>query len=142
MTTESATNLERAARTFIARRDRTGHPDGNFDKAGRWYPSEAETCDCCSSVRSPSRAHPFSYMVHCRTMKHVANLFGVSVTDLRSEVRRLDPESAPASPIFPELARMPFTVVPTTVASSPKAFVAAAAVPIATVIPAALPVAA
>lgn len=98
MTTESATNLERAARTFLARRDRTAHPDGNFDKAGRWYPSEAETCDCCSTVRSPSRAHPFSYMVHCRTMKHVANLFGVSVTDLRREVRRLDPERAPASP--------------------------------------------
>lgn len=99
MTTETtATTLEQAARIFIARRDRTAHPTGKFDNADRWYPSEAETCDCCSAVRSPSRAHPFSYMVHCRTMKHVANLYGVSVADLRNEVRRLDPESAPATP--------------------------------------------
>mgnify|MGYP000868061071 CR=1 FL=1 len=97
MTTETI-NLEQAARTFIARRDRTAHPSGKFDNAGRWYPSEAETCACCSSVRSPSRAHPFSYMVHCRTMKHVASLYGVSVAELRNEVRRLDPGSAPTKP--------------------------------------------
>ncbi len=97
MSTET-TNLETAARTFIARRDRTAHPSGKFDKVGRWYPSEAETCDCCSSVRSPSRSYPYSYMTHCRTMAHVANLYGVSVADLRKEVRRLDPESAPAKP--------------------------------------------
>lgn len=70
MTTESATNLERAARTFIARRDRTAHPDGNFDKAGRWYPSEAETCDCCSSVRSPSQGAPV--LVHGPLPHHEA----------------------------------------------------------------------
>lgn len=95
MTTETTTTLEQAARTFIARRDRTAHPTGKFDNAGRWYPSEAETCDCCSAVRSPSRAHPFSYMVHCRTLKHVANLYGVSESDLRKEVRRLDPPAKP-----------------------------------------------
>lgn len=95
MTTETTTTLEQAARTFIARRDRTAHPTGKFDNAGRWYPSEAETCDCCSAVRSPSRAHPFSYMVHCRTLKHVANLYGVNESDLRKEVRRLDPPAKP-----------------------------------------------
>ena len=95
MTTETTTTLEQAARTFIARRDRTAHPAGKFDNAGRWYPSEAETCDCCSSVRSPSRAHPFSYMVHCRTLKHVANLYGVNESELRKEVRRLDPPAKP-----------------------------------------------
>lgn len=99
MTTETTTTLERAARTFIARRDRTAHPAGSFDKAGRWYPSESETCACCSSVRSPSRSFPYSYMTHCRTMAHVANLFGVSATDLRKEVRRLDPDSAPKAPV-------------------------------------------
>ena len=95
MTTETTATLEQAARTFIARRDRTAHPTGKFDNAGRWYPSEAETCDCCSAVRSPSRAHPFSYMVHCRTLKHVANLYGVNESDLRKEVRRLDPPAKP-----------------------------------------------
>ena len=87
--------LEQAARDFIARRDRTAHPTGKFDKRGRWYPSEDETCECCDSVRGPSRAHPFSYMVHCRTMKHVANLHGVNVADLRKEVHRLDPPAKP-----------------------------------------------
>lgn len=96
MTTETTTTLEQAARTFIARRDRTAHPTGKFDNAGRWYPSEAETCDCCSAVRSPSRAHPFSYMVHCRTLKHVANLYGMNESELRKEVRRLDPPAKPA----------------------------------------------
>lgn len=96
MTTETTTTLEQAARTFIARRDRTAHPAGKFDNAGRWYPSEAETCNCCSSVRSPSRAHPFSYMVHCRTLKHVANLYGVNESELRKEVRRLDPPAKPS----------------------------------------------
>lgn len=95
MTTETTTTLEQAARTFIARRDRSSHPSGKFDNAGRWYPSEAETCDCCSSVRSPSRAHPYSLMVHCRTLKHVANLYGVKESDLRKEVRRLDPPAKP-----------------------------------------------
>ena len=91
MTTETTTTLEQAARTFIARRDRTAHPAGKFDNASRWYPSEKETCDCCSSVRSPSRAHPFSYMVHCRTIKHVASLYGVNESELRKEIRRLTP---------------------------------------------------
>jgi hypothetical protein len=96
--TTATSNLEQAARTFIARRDRTAHPTGKFDNAGRWYPSESETCSCCSSVRSPSRSYPYSYMTHCRTMAHVANLYGVSVSELRKEVRRLDPDSAPAKP--------------------------------------------
>ena len=99
MTTETTTTvLEQAARTFIDRRDRTAHPQGKFDNAGRWYPSESETCACCSSVRGPSRAYPYSYMTHCRTMAHVASLYGVSVADLRREVRRLDPDSAPKAP--------------------------------------------
>lgn len=60
--------------TYQARKARTEHPDGTFDKAGRWYPSEEERCECCASVRSPSRRFPYSYMTHCRTKKHVTNL--------------------------------------------------------------------
>jgi hypothetical protein len=92
MTTEATTTttLETAAREFIARRDRTAHPAGKFDNAGRWYPSEAEECDCCNAVRSPSRSYPYSYMTHCRTMAHVAHLFSVDVKDLRREVKRIE----------------------------------------------------
>ena len=56
------------------RKCRSSHPDGEFDKAGRFYPSEQETCDCCAGIRSPSRAYPYSYMVHCRSKLHVTSL--------------------------------------------------------------------
>lgn len=89
------TQLETAAREYISRRDRVSHPDGKFDGKSRWYPSDAERCDCCNSVRSPSRAYPFSYMVHCRTIGHIVNLYNVDVKDLRKEVKRLEPVAKP-----------------------------------------------
>lgn len=92
---EEATTITKAAQEFINRRDRSAHPDGKTDKGGRWYPSESERCSCCSNVRSPSRAFPWSYMTHCRTAQHVANLFGVNASDLRKEARRLDPPAKP-----------------------------------------------
>lgn len=89
------TQLENAAREYISRRDRTSHPTGKFDKQGRWYPVDAERCECCNAVRSPSKNYPYSYMTHCRTMGHVANLFGVSEKDLRKEVKRMEPDAQP-----------------------------------------------
>jgi len=69
---------------FEDRQIRKIHPDGKFDNAGRWYPSDDEWCPCCNSVRSPSRAYPYNYMVHCRTLGHVANLYSVSEKRLRA----------------------------------------------------------
>lgn len=60
--------------TYEARRDRIEHPDGRTDNGGRWYPSDEERCECCAYVRSPSRAYPWSYMLHCRTRVHVQQL--------------------------------------------------------------------
>lgn len=59
---------------YQKRQTRLVDPDGKFDNGGRWYPSESEKCECCGYVRSPSRAWPYSYLLHCRTRKHVANL--------------------------------------------------------------------
>lgn len=60
---------------YLPRRDRQVNPDGEFDSAGRWYPSEAEECgDIARHVRGPSRAWPYSYLLACRTKKHAANL--------------------------------------------------------------------
>jgi len=56
------------------RKDRVAHPEGEFDGGGRFYPSETEEQECCAEIRSPSRAYPYSLMVHCRTLKHVKNL--------------------------------------------------------------------
>lgn len=89
-----STQLELAAQEYINRQNRKTNPDGKFDKQGRFYPSEKETCSCCNSVRSPSKRFPYSYMTHCRTITHVAHLFDVDLNELRREVKRLNPPSA------------------------------------------------
>lgn len=65
---------EQVEKLYSRRQARLENPDGKFDKQGRFDPSPEEWCDCCTSVRAPSRAWPYSYMLHCRTKKHVTNL--------------------------------------------------------------------
>lgn len=60
---------------YELRRDRAQHPSGTFDKGGRWYPAAHETASCCKAIRLPSRAHPYSLLVHCRTKKHITTWF-------------------------------------------------------------------
>lgn len=72
-----------ALRTYTALQLRLEHPEGNFDRAGRWYPSAGEARECCRLLRSPSRSYPFSLLTHCRTAKHVANVFQVEPRALR-----------------------------------------------------------
>ena len=49
-------------------KDRSIHPSGTFDNAGRWYSDNADLIN----VRSPSRSWPYSQMCACRTKKYVA----------------------------------------------------------------------
>jgi hypothetical protein len=72
MTSSEIKNLVKAI--YEARRDRQVNPEGSFDSAGRWYPSDREDAGASGRLRSPSRAWPYSYMVGCRTRKHVAVL--------------------------------------------------------------------
>ena len=81
--------LDKAAREYLARQKRESHPEGSFDNAQRFRPSQQERQDCCNDIRPPSRAYPFSYMKHCRSAEHVANLFNVDVTKLRHRAREL-----------------------------------------------------
>jgi hypothetical protein len=83
------TKIKECLQKFKARQERREHPSGDFDKAGRWYPSDEEKQDCCSSIRGPSRRWPMSYMVHCRTLKHVANLMGVDLKEARKALKDL-----------------------------------------------------
>ena len=83
--------LSEAYREFVARRDRQTHPNGKFDNGGRWYPSDTERQECCRGIRSPSKAHPYSYMTHCRTLAHVAQLYGVDERELRGYARQQEP---------------------------------------------------
>lgn len=60
---------------YIARRDRRINPEGDFDKAGRWTPSDRENAGGSgTSTRAPSRSWPFSYMTRCRTKEHATIL--------------------------------------------------------------------
>lgn len=78
-----------AALEYIDRKNRDVHPSGDFDNAGRWEPNGEEWCECCSYIRSPSRSYPFSLIVHCRTVGHIAQLYKVDKSDLRKKVREL-----------------------------------------------------
>lgn len=73
---------------YQARKLRLIHPVGQFDNAGRWYPSPAEDAGVSGTVRWPSRAWPYSLMVACRTRKHVAALATTSPDLFTAEVSR------------------------------------------------------
>jgi len=66
---------EKIEKTYYRRKNRLDHPKGKFDSAGRWYPAEEEERDCCAHIRRPSRAYPYSLLVHCRTKKHIRQLY-------------------------------------------------------------------
>lgn len=76
-----------AAREYIARKERKVHPDGYFDKQGRWYPSEKEELTCCKQIREPSRAWKYSVIKHCRSVDHVSRLYGVLKSDIRKYIK-------------------------------------------------------
>jgi len=80
--------LAAAVHEYLDRQSGACKPEGKNDKAGRWYPSAAEWCPCCDDIRAPSRLWPSSLYVHCRSMKHIAELYGVDVTELRRAVRK------------------------------------------------------
>ncbi len=87
---ELSDTLTAATKLFIARQERDSdeHPKGEFDTRGRWYPSITEKQPCCFNIRAPSGAYPYSLLVHCRTITHIANLFNVPIKDLRSYVAK------------------------------------------------------
>lgn len=85
------TALRDAAACYLERKARTAHPDGSTDNGGRWYPADAERQPCCSTIRTPSRAHPWSLMLHCRTLAHIAWRYDVDEAALRRAVRRQTP---------------------------------------------------
>jgi hypothetical protein len=87
--------VSEAACIYLRRRERIEHPDGRKDNAGRWYPDETEMLDK-TRYRSPSRAHPWPYMLACRTLKHCANLAGIpaQALEVRRAARRIEAEAA------------------------------------------------
>lgn len=74
--------LEEARQTYIERRRKSSHPLGIWISRG-WFPDFIEHRECCDLVRRPTMSYPKSLMRHCRTLKHIANLYGVPLSDLR-----------------------------------------------------------
>lgn len=83
---EISRDLQNAVDAWIGRQERAIHPDGKFDSAKRWYPSDSEKRDCCKGIRNPSRSWPHSLNKHCRSVEHVANIFNVTASDLRKAI--------------------------------------------------------
>jgi len=79
-------NVEQAAAYQLKLASREINPCGFFDKAGRWFPS-IETVSS-ASIRQPSRAFPYSLMVHCRTAKYIAQVQGIDLAELKKEIKR------------------------------------------------------
>lgn len=63
---------ESAVKLYESRSTRSSHPEGTFDRQGRWYPSERENVhrDVTAGIRSPSANFPYSYMLRARTKQH------------------------------------------------------------------------
>lgn len=76
-----------AAARHIDLDNRSAHPAGNFDKAKRFYLENK--CACCDNIRSPSRAWPFTYLNHARSVTHVCHEMGIDehMCAVRSVVR-------------------------------------------------------
>jgi len=87
--------LRATAQRYIDLQDRRVHPSGTFDHAQRWKPDRELAC--CALIRSPSRAYPYSLLMHCRSLTHVAAEAGYTVTTLRRAVMRLRVEDAEMS---------------------------------------------
>ena len=82
-------NYAKALETYLRRQSRAEHPDGSFDQATRWYPSDGERQECCRYIRGPSRKFPYGYLTHCRSLPNVASLYGVDEIVLRSLARNV-----------------------------------------------------
>ena len=78
--------LQAAAKEYIGRWWGQKEPEGVYDTRGRWYPADDEKRNCCYHIRYPSVGHPYSLMLHCRTMAHIAQLYDVDLRALRTMV--------------------------------------------------------
>ena len=88
---DTAEEIDAAARQYLRRKHRLEHPDGSFDRGGRWYPSESEEQPCCAFIRAPTRGYPYSYLLHCRTAEHISWLRNVLKTSaVRRRARELE----------------------------------------------------
>ncbi len=78
--------LQQAVRAARAREARTESPEGEWED-GVWLPSAQERRSCCEGI-TPTLANRQALESHCRTQRHVAQLFDVPLAELKSAIRR------------------------------------------------------
>lgn len=59
---------------YNERKTHNEDPEGSYDNAGRWYPSDNERCPCCDAIREPSRSSRYTLLDHCASLGHCAML--------------------------------------------------------------------
>lgn len=87
------THEQKVKTVYYLMKNRLVHPEGTFDKAGRWYPDNMY--ECCSDIRGPSRSYPYSYMLHCRTKKHIDTVLNNDPNFLSYILSHFDKEEIP-----------------------------------------------
>lgn len=78
-----------AAVEYLDRKNGVSKPVGKWDNASRFYPSDAEDCGVTASVRTPSRAFPYSYYKACFSVKHCAALYSCTEIEVKQAVKQL-----------------------------------------------------
>ena len=73
-----------ATQEYLNRRARATHPAGTFLQEERAFtPDTSEIRACCKDINPAMRYN------HCRSLVHVAALFGVRPEDLRKNIRKI-----------------------------------------------------
>lgn len=95
--------LAEAALAYIQRERGLEEPRGRWKGApgfSPWHPAPEERRDCCEDIRPPSYGYPDTLLRHCRTLKHVACLYGVGRGDLEQAVKRARASLAGAARLY------------------------------------------
>lgn len=100
--------LSQAVERYYDLQSRRVHPAGRFDNAQRWTPTTQEREKCCDSIRTPTRNYPYSLMVHCRSISHVAIKFGIDESEIRRAYnRRFPPKREGGDMYYKMVAQLP-----------------------------------
>jgi hypothetical protein len=77
MSTSAPTLLQTALKCLVERRYGHNLPKGTRNPDGVWIPIPTERQNCCVRLALISPQWPDVALVHCYSITHVANLFGV-----------------------------------------------------------------
>jgi hypothetical protein len=87
--------LEEAYTEWRGRQDGTREPRGYTAHSGKWWPysdpgreGHDEWKDCCHSVDAPTTKIPHTLWDHCKTLEHVAALYGLGLNEIAQLYRR------------------------------------------------------